>query len=185
MYFITFLFWGICFCLNNILFPFFLASLKKSIGGCLYRDKHTLLMLDLYRARRTTSTAAESTDNWHFLKMRVFIILLLSMGGPTADHTHSIFWKRSFDFVLYIQYVMQYSCFLTRRKSLFLKGERKNSIAIQSFAQNNTVWMWAFEKGICDLYISLLSEWLGSCRSATLKYTESNATNIPPEDIGY
>lgn len=106
-------------------------------------------MLDLYRARRTSSTAAESADNWHFVQMRVFIILSLSVGGLTADHTHLIFWEKAG--ILHCASSMPCSIHVSswEEKVCFLREKGKISIAKQSIGQNNTGWMWAFEKVIC------------------------------------
>lgn len=117
-------------------------------------------MLDLYRARRTTGTAAESADNWHFLQMRVFIILSLSMGGPTADHTHTIFWERSWVFLLCVSSVpcsIHFPSWEEKKKVCFLRVKGRISIAKQSIEQNNMGWMWAFEKVICTKWPLILA----------------------------
>lgn len=111
--------------------------------------------------------------------MRVFIILSLSMGGPIADHTHTIFWrKKSWHFVLCIQYVMQYSCFLTRRQF-----GRKEGFPLQSKALSRIIRVivsyWKGDMHKVTFKSLSFFKWLGKCRSATLVHTEQ-CDQCPP-----
>lgn len=129
------------------------------MGVCLPRDKHALLTRDVYRARRTTRTAAESVDNWHFYWMKVFITPSLSIGGPLGCHTLTISWakkkKKKKRKKFGIVFVMQYSCFLQRGEKFVSREREKAGFSGARQELGNAGCIWAFEKVICGWPLNL------------------------------
>lgn len=127
------------------------------MGVCLPRDKRALLTRDVYRARRTTRTAAESVDNWHFYWMKVFITPSLSIGGPLGCHTLTISWakKKKKRKKFGIVFVMQYSCFLQRGEKFVSREREKAGFSSARQKLGNAGCIWAFEKVICSWPLNL------------------------------
>lgn len=110
--------------------------------ACLSGDENALLMSDLCRGSRTTSRATRSARNWHFLLMRVFIILSFSTWGTITDRSPQTAWS-SWLFVWYIRWAPVSPC--GEKVCFWTEG----GFSFQSFAENNLRGMSAFEKVIC------------------------------------
>lgn len=128
------------------------------MGVCLPRDKHALLTRDVYRARRTTRTAAESVDNWHFYWMKVFITPSLSIGGPLGCHTLTISWakkkkkeeKEVWDCVCHAVFM-----FPPEREKFVSREREKAGFSSARQRLDNAGCIWAFEKVICSWPLNL------------------------------